>query len=122
MVDKIENQSVDFLGEVEQKAQDLTVMDMATQQTLVEISRNYNKMVNNMFKTCAQLCLKNFAYPKMSDKEQICAENCQKKFFATYAQGYDYVKLILEETQKTDFFADKDEVDIVKSANKAKLI
>jgi|LauGreDrversion4_2_1035121.scaffolds.fasta_scaffold1021697_2 hypothetical protein len=122
MVDKIQNQSIEFIGQVESKNQETPIMDFETQATLVQVTKNYNKMINDMFLTCAELCLKNFKYAKMSEKEALCAENCQRKYFESHALGRGFMGLVLEETAKTDIFSDKDEVDIVKNVNKAKLI
>lgn len=116
MVEKVENQSVDFLGPIIQE--ESNIMDFNTQSTLLEISKNYNKMINNMFKVCADICIKNFNYPKLSESEIICTENCQRKFFQTYVQGYNYVKLILDEAQKSDIFVINGELDIIKNVKK----
>ena len=120
MVDNISNQSIDFLGEIlkEEKIEKIEIMDYPTQVAIVELNRNYNKMINNMFKTCANICVKNFNYPKLSAAEKICAENCQKKFFESYVIGQGFVSKVMEETNKTDLFSDKNEVDIVRSAGK----
>jgi hypothetical protein len=122
MVDKVENQSVEFIGKVESVTQDSYIMDFETQAAIVQVSKNYNKMINNMFLTCAELCLKNFKYAKMSEKEAKCAENCQRKYFESHALGKNLLGGILEETAKTDIFSSKDEVDIIKNVNKSKLI
>jgi hypothetical protein len=125
MVDRVSNQSIDFLGErknEETKGKEtIGVMDYPTQVAIVELNGNYNKMVNNMFKTCASNCIKNFNFPKLGNTEKICAENCQKKFFESYVVGQGFVNAILEESSKIDLFSDKNEVDIVKAAAKSRV-
>jgi hypothetical protein len=124
MVDKVNNQSIEFLGEELKQApkkESIGIMDYPTQMAIVEVNSNYNKMINNMFKACATNCIKNFSFPKMGNNEKICAENCQKKFYESYYIGQGYVQGILEEAYKTDFFSDKNEVDIINSANKKRV-
>jgi hypothetical protein len=121
MVDNVQNQSVDFLGNLKKlenikKDKDSKVMDYDTQVAIVELNKNYNKMVNNMFETCAKMCFKNFNTQTMNKEEKICALNCQKKFYSTYVYGQSYVNAIIEETGKTDIFSDKTEVDIIENA------
>ena len=124
MVDNVSNQSIDFLGEIlkEEKKEKVGIMDYPTQIAIVELNKNYNKMINNMFKACANICVKNFNYPKLSTGEKICAENCQKKFFESYVIGQSFVGKVLDETNKTDLFSDKNEVDIVRNAGKSNSI
>ncbi len=128
MVDKIEAQSVDFLGEAEQfkkttssKFKEEVVVDMDTQIAIGELQKNYNQMVNNMLSTCANICIKNFNGAKLSDTESICVDNCQKKFYSTYAVGEKFVRLILEEANKTDIFSNSNQTNIIENAaNKLK--
>ena len=47
MVDKAVNQSIDFLVETQQKEKQekLGIMDFPTQVAIVELNKNYNKMI-----------------------------------------------------------------------------
>jgi hypothetical protein len=120
MVDKIQTQSIDFLGDdlkkTVSKPTEAVMMDLNTQIAIGEMNKNYNKMVNNMLNTCANICLRNFANPKFTASEALCVENCQKKFYATYAIGESLIRFVMEEAKKTDLFSNKNEVDIVESA------
>ena len=117
MVDKVQNQSIDFVGEIKKQEQaETSIMDLQSQIAIGELNKNYNKMVNNMFKCCAEICIKNFNYPKLSNSEKTCVENCQKKFFSSYRLGSNLVNSIIEEARRTDIFSEKSEVDIVEGA------
>jgi len=120
MVDKIQAQSIDFLGDdikkTLSKPTEANMMDLNTQIAIGEMNMNYNKMVNNMLNTCANICLRNFVNPKFSGVEAICVENCQKKFYTTYAIGENLVRFVMEEAKKADLFSNKNEVDIIESA------
>jgi len=129
MVDKIQTQNIDFLGEepknTNNKQSETIMIDLPTQIAMGELNKNYNKMVNNMFATCANICLKNFMNQKYSSNEFICVENCQKKYYSTYALGEYLIKYILEESKKTDLFSSTTDVNIIENAqdklNKIKL-
>lgn len=120
MVDKIETQSIDFLGGDEKKPSitqnESLIIDLQTQIALGEMNKNYNKMVNNMLASCADVCLKNFSNAKFTQSESTCIENCQKKYYSTYAIGEYFVRYILEESKKTDLFSNKNEVDIIENS------
>lgn len=119
MVDKIETQSIDFLGDDDKavsKATEVSMLDLPTQIAIGEMNKNYNKMVNNMLNTCANICLKNFTNPKFTSNEAICVENCQKQFYATYALGEYMIRYIMEETKKTDLFSNRNEINIIDNA------
>ncbi len=121
MVDKIQNQTIDFLGEINKKGSselDEYVMDYPTQVAICQMNKNYNKMINNMFATCANICIKTFNYPKLNEKEKNCAEICQKKFYSSYFIGQQFVTAVIEESKKIDLFSDKTELDVILSTRK----
>jgi hypothetical protein len=120
MVDKIQTQSIDFLGEDDKKTfikqNEAMMIDLQTQIAMGELNKNYNRMINNMLASCANICLKNFSNAKFTQSESVCVENCQKKYYSTYAIGEYFVRYVLEESKKTDFFSNKTEVDIIENA------
>lgn len=120
MVENISNQTIDFIGQIkeQEKREKIGIMDYPTQVAIVELNKNYNKFINNMFKTCAKVCINNFNYPKLGGSEKSCVESCQRKFFETYYIGQNFVNAVLAETNKTDLFSESEEVDIIKNANK----
>lgn len=126
MTDNVQSQNVDFtegIKNTEAKTfKETKVMDFPTQLAIVEINKNYNKMVNNMFNVCAKMCIKTFNQQSLSTQEKTCAENCQKKFFESFVIGKKIVNNIVKEVEKVDLFDDKSEVDIVKSAREKKMI
>jgi hypothetical protein len=119
MVDKISSQSVDFkpdpdLGERTTQVQnDKPLMDKDTENALLDRTRNFNKMVNNMFNVCAKRCIKNFTNTSLNTQEAICVENCQKKYFTSYAVGHQFLDMIVNQVNKTDLFATTTDVDII---------
>ncbi len=117
MTENVQSQTIDFAGELKnaEKFKEVEVMDAQMQNAIVELNKNYNKMVNNMFYTCAKMCIKKFDNPNLMRNEQVCVENCQKKFYKSYSIGHRFMADIMREVEKVDLFSDKSEVDIVKS-------
>jgi hypothetical protein len=121
MVDKIQNQSIDFIGDKTKQKNNFfkdDIIGIDTEFAIAELNKNYNKMINNMFAVCSKMCIKNFTSQKMNTTEQNCSENCQKKFYSTYAYGESMVRMIVEETKKADLFSNQTEVNIVENAKK----
>jgi hypothetical protein len=126
MVDKIDAQSIYFPnkdGEIispkpknERITLEKQIMDKETENAICESTRNYNHMINNMFKVCSQMCFKTFQSSLMNESEKVCAENCQKKFYHTYAIGESFVKLVLKESNNSDFLDNKTELDFINVA------
>ncbi len=92
------------------------VMDQPTEITLLEINKNYSKMMNNMFAVCGRKCIKNFNISIMNTDEKFCVENCQKKFYLNYSIGKKILNEIMKEVKDIDLFSDKTEVDLAKNA------
>lgn len=120
MVDRIDAQSVDFIGDnkVMPKSDDKKLMSLETEDAIVESTKNFNKLVNNMFSVCGKLCIKSFNGLQLNPEEKECVDNCHKKFFHSYAVGERILTLILEEAKKTDLFSDKSEINIINDARK----
>jgi hypothetical protein len=119
MVDKVDSQFVEFKGanKVEKSGQKTKeLMDVDTENALVESTKNFNKLVNNMFNECSKLCINNFAACSLSTHETICVENCQKKFFTSYAIGQQIVNAILAEANKADMFSDNTDINIIQNS------
>jgi hypothetical protein len=129
MVEKSLTQSVQFLEDKENKLQsaqggprkeskygrEVTAMDVPTEMAIVESTKNYNIMINAMFRICSQKCIKSFKQIELNPNEKICVENCQKKFYRTYSIGESFVNVIMEEANNTDLFTNKNEVDVINS-------
>jgi hypothetical protein len=120
MTEKNLSQTVDFSGEIkkQEKYTELKVMDFNTQNALMEMNRNHNKMINNMFYVCSNFCFKKFSGANLTSIEKTCAENCQKKFYSAYNIGSRLMDRLMKESDKIDIFSDKNEVDIVKDSRK----
>jgi hypothetical protein len=120
MTEKVQSQHVDFTGQVKSKeiSKEMQVMDYPTQVTIVEMNKNYNKMINNMFAICAKSCIRNFNQARMSIEEKSCAENCQKKYYSTFVIGKGFVNQITMETEQLDIFSNTNEVDLIKNSKK----
>jgi hypothetical protein len=121
MVDNVNASSVDFLGDKPKTSVygEKKVMSIDTQVALVEASKNYNKLVNNMFATCGKICIKNFSNNfQLNQEEKSCIENCHKKFYNSYAIGESILGYIMKEAEKADVFSDVDEVNLVLKAKK----
>jgi hypothetical protein len=121
MVDNVNASSVEFLGN-KQKTDvysEKKVMSVSTQDTLVEATKNYNRLVNNMFASCGKICIKNFNNNlQLNQEEKSCIENCHKKFYNSYAIGESILGYIMKEAEKADVFSDIDEVNLVSKAKK----
>jgi hypothetical protein len=120
MVDKIEAQFVEFTGKQKQQpVSEKSLMDKDTENAIVESTKNYNKMVNNMFVMCSKICIKNFTSSTLSHSEATCVENCQKKFFASYAIGQEFIDMLVTQVNQTDLFSNNtNELDIVEKSIK----
>jgi hypothetical protein len=117
MVDKIESQSVEFTDvKRSNKTPTKPLMDIDTERAILESTKNYNKMVNDMFSVCSNICIKNFSVSKLTTQEEICIENCQKKFFVSYATGQTILDSIVAQVNKTDLFSNTKDVDIIQAA------
>lgn len=114
----MDNQSINFIGERDLNSgkvvREKEVMDIETQNALFTMNKNYEKMINNMFEHCANVCFKDFTFPQINKEERLCVENCQKKYYHTYAAGESILKYVLQESQKIDLFSDKTELDLLK--------
>lgn len=124
MVDKALTQSIEFIGKdikptlAKAKGDEKKIMDIDTEITIMESTKNFNKMVNNMFAICSKICIKDFSNGRMSVTEAKCAENCQKKFYESYAIGERLVCSVMENSKNNDIFSNKTEVDIIEEAKK----
>jgi hypothetical protein len=118
MVDNIEAQSVYFTGQTNQqkKVVQKDVMDMDTQNALVESTKNFNKLANDMMFVCGNICIKNFGARNLNREETNCVENCQKKFYHSYALGKKIVDNIVKQVNNTDIFSNKKEIDIIQDS------
>lgn len=67
-------------------------MDYPTQRALIDSSRNYNKMVNNMFRSCANVCINRLNTDELTRLEEKCLENCYEKYFHTFFQGGGFLR------------------------------
>jgi hypothetical protein len=119
MVDNIEAQSVHFTG-VEQTQQKKTnpkeLMDIDTQNALVESTKNFNKLANDMMLVCGSICIKNFTAKNLNREETNCVENCQKKYINSYAIGKKFIDVIVNQVNKTDLFSNKTEIEIIQNS------
>ena len=117
MVDNIESQTIQFSGQENKQAlYNKDIMDIHTQNALIESTKNFNKLANDMMTVCSNICIKNF-YGKNLDREETnCVENCQKNFFSSYAMGKQFVDIIIQNVNKTDLFENKSDIDIIQSS------
>ena len=61
MVDNIESQSIHFTGKIENNKKIIhkDIMDNDTERALLESTKNFNKLTNDMFTVCSKFCIKN---------------------------------------------------------------
>lgn len=125
MTEKVQSQNIDFTGELKHnkqaKFQEIKVMDYNSQLVIVEINKNYNKMINNMFSLCGKKCIGNFSNSNLGPQEKICLENCQKKFYNSYVIGKTFVDQVINESKSLDLFSDKTEVDLIQQVSAKKI-
>jgi hypothetical protein len=116
MVENIESQSINFTGKSEvQKSIQKDIMDVDTEKALIESTKNFNKLTNDMFLVCSKFCIKNFTLKNFTNEEENCIENCQKKFITSYAIGKGFVDMLVDEINKTDIFSNKNELNLIQN-------
>lgn len=131
MVERHLNQSVVFLDQdnkLQKKTQesssqddDVRVMDKLTEMAILDSTKYYNRMVNNMLKVCSERCISSFHSSQMTKQEKSCVENCQKKFYKTVSLGDGFIKTILNETKNVDLLSSKNEIDVLNSSTNLSL-
>ena len=88
-----ESQNVSFIGnepEVKStnrkfKSNNKQLLDFETQKFIINSTKNYNNMKNNMFMECSKICFNNLTTSELTIGEQNCLNNCQHKYFFSYA-------------------------------------
>ena len=117
MVDKVDAQFIEFKGDNNTKriVNEKPLLDNDTEMALLESTKNYNKMVNNMFDVCSKICIKKFTESNFNTHELICVENCQKKFFASYSIGHGLLSTIFNQIDKTDIFTNPSDVNLIQN-------
>lgn len=119
MVDNVDNHSIEFSGSDNNrknsryKNQETEFYDWKSQNTLLNVYGNYHKFINNMFTACSNICIKDFNHLNVNMNEEICINNCQKKFFTTYAIGENYLKTVANKSKNTDIFSELTRIDLI---------
>lgn len=121
MVDNLDNQSIDFTNDNKENKPSTSryrqsindLFDLKTQETYLNIFENYHKFLSNMLITCSNICIKDFHHIKLNYKEEICVNNCQKKYFTAYAVGENYIKSVANKSKNADLFSDITHVDLI---------
>ena len=123
MVDNIESQSIHFEGNSEiKKTIHKDLMDVNTENALIESTKNFNKLTNDMFSVCSKFCIKNFSSKIFTNDEENCLENCHKKFMTSYSIGKGFVDILVGEINKTDIFSNKNDLNLIQNTiDKSKL-
>jgi len=129
MVDNLDSHSIEFIGEKANKPTTSKyinslndIFDFQTQNTFTNIFGNYHKFLNNMLVTCSNICIKDFNHMNLNMNEEICVNNCQKKFFTTYAVGENYLKSVADRSKNADIFSNITHIDLIENKNKEKNI
>ena len=91
-------------------------MTIESQRVLVEMTKNYNKMTNNMISQCGSLCFKVMETSDLTMSETRCLENCLNKYFKTYYIGEKFSNLI---TQKINENKDSKRLNTTSDINQS---
>lgn len=120
MVDNVDSQVVGFEGSKAglSSQSSKSIMDISTQNALIESTKNYNKLINNMLDICGNICIKNFNTSQMNQLEKNCTESCQKKFYGSYSKAEQILTSILKNANDTDIFSDETDVSIINNSLK----
>ena len=77
-------------------------MTIETQRVLVEMTKNYNKMTNDMLTQCGNLCFKVMETGDLTISENRCVENCMNKYFTTYYIAEKFSNIIIQKTNESN--------------------
>jgi len=120
MVDNVDSHLIEFLGENNNKTTPKKykgsvdeMFNFKTQDTFLYVFENYHKFIKNMLITCSNICIKDFNHMNLNMNEEICVNNCQKKFFSAYAIGENYLKTVASKSKKADIFSDVTHIDLI---------
>jgi len=109
--DIVEHQSISFEGPKgsQEKLEEETpkfkssgkkILDFATQKFMINSAKNYNNMKNNMLFECSKICFNNFTTSELTIGEKDCLDNCQHKYFYSYALSEQFSNNITEELKE----------------------
>ena len=85
-----------IISEIINQTSGKTIMSIETQRILAEMTKNYNKMLNNMLAECGKLCFDYYDSGDLKISESNCVENCHNKYFATYFIGEKFSRHVTD--------------------------